>query len=166
MISLIPVSLIVFIDQVSKYLIKSNYLLYQSESILSSYLKFTYIENPGLAFGLSVGGLGWLLFLVTLAITIYILIYLIMYDLFQYERVALVFILGGAIGNLIDRCFTLFGLFGYNGVIDFIDVGIYANSMRWYVFNVADISVTVGITYYLIFSYIHQNSGQIKDEVT
>ena len=69
---LILVTVIVFIDQFSKYLIKSNYFIYESKSIIGNLVRFTYIENPGLAFGLSVGKLKWLLFVITLLIAMYI----------------------------------------------------------------------------------------------
>ena len=59
----------------------------------------------------------------------------------------LAFILGGAIGNLIDRS-TIFFTEHYEGVVDFIDVGI--GTSRWYTFNIADTAVTVGIILYLL----------------
>ena len=164
MSSLIPCLLIVLTDQISKYLIRVNFSLFESREILSTYLKFTYIENPGLAFGLSVGSLSWLLFIVTLAIAIYIGVTLFWFDMTRYERISLVFILGGAIGNLIDRGFTLFGVFGYNGVIDFIDIGVFDHSLRWYIFNIADVSVSIGIGYYLLYSYLTQKADRFKNE--
>ena len=59
----------------------------------------------------------------------------------------LALILGGAIGNLIDRS-TIFFSEHYQGVVDFIDVGI--GTSRWYTFNIADSAVTVGILLYLV----------------
>ena len=56
-------------------------------------------------------------------------------------------ILGGAIGNLIDRS-TIFFTEHYQGVVDFIDVGIGVN--RWYTFNIADSAVTLGIILYFL----------------
>ena len=62
------------------------------------------------------------------------------------------FILGGAIGNCIDRIMVLIPGSGYNGVIDFIDIGL--NQYRWYVFNIADASITIGLIILLYQSYI------------
>ena len=162
-----PVLIIIIIDQLSKHLIKSNYSLFQSKSIIGNYLKFTYIENSGFAFGLSVGSLSWLLFLITLVITIYIIRYLLISkELIKYEYIALSFILGGAIGNLIDRGLTLFGWFDYKGVIDFIDVGLFEQSYRWYIFNIADLSVSIGIGCYVFCSYFGSRSNRLVHDIT
>ena len=60
-------------------------------------------------------------------------------------------ILGGAVGNLIDRSYIFF-VENYLGVVDFIDIG-YKN-YRWYTFNIADSAVTLGIILYLIYSLL------------
>ena len=157
--------IVVIIDQLSKYLIKLNISLYESKAIIGSFLKFTYIENSGLAFGLPVGSLSWLLFVVTLLITIYIIRFLIREEAEKrYEHIALNFILGGAIGNLIDRGLSLFNLFGYEGVVDFIDMGIL--SYRWYIFNIADLSVSIGIGVYIFCSYFCSKENQLEHENT
>ena len=162
---ILPALVIVIIDQISKIIIKLNYSFFQSEPIIGNYLKFTYIENSGLAFGLSVGSLSWLLFLFTLFITIYIISYVVTsIDMTRYEYITLTFILGGAIGNLIDRGFALFGLFGYQGVIDFIDVGLLEHSYRWYIFNIADLSVSIGIGYYIFCSFFCSRLNQSEYE--
>ena len=155
--------ILLILDQISKYLIKSNFSLFQSKPIFGSFIKFTYIENSGLAFGLPVGSFSWLLFLITLLITVYIIGFLITEKTGRgYEHIALSFILGGAIGNLIDRGFALFSLYGYKGVIDFIDIGI--GSYRWYVFNIADLSVSIGIGIYIFCSYFCSKSSQLEHE--
>ena len=113
--------ILLIIDQISKYLIKSNFSLFQSKPVFGNFIKFTYIENSGLAFGLPIGSFSWLLFFITLLITVYIIGFLITEKADRrYEHIALSFILGGAIGNLIDRGFTLFSLYGYKGVIDLL----------------------------------------------
>ena len=86
--------------------------------------------------------------------------------LIKGEILSLNFILGGAIGNLIDRSFTLFNLFDYRGVIDFIDIGI-SGFYRWpYIFNVADMSVTVGIIIFIFSSYLYSNQSNANNEAT
>ena len=162
---LIITFIIVIIDQFSKLMIKYNLTSGTPKDILGDFLRFTYIENPGLAFGVSIGSFGWLLFIVTVLITLYIIYYLFSdIDLIKGEILSLNFILGGAIGNLIDRSFTLFNLFDYKGVIDFIDIGI-SNFYRWpYIFNVADMSVTLGILIFIFSSYTYSNSNNISNE--
>ena len=144
--------IIVIIDQFSKLMVKYSDLTPIPENIVGDILRFTYIENPGLAFGISVGNLSWLLFIVTMLITLYIVYYLVFgSNLLRGEAISLNFILGGAIGNLIDRGLTLFNLYGYKGVVDFIDIGI--GSYRWYIFNIADLSVSIGISIFVFCSY-------------
>ena len=84
----------------------------------------------------------------------------------NYESLSLSLILGGALGNLLDRAFTLFQIAGYKGVIDFIDIGLKNESAwRWYIFNIADMSVSIGICLYLLCSYLYSNSNEkIIDE--
>jgi signal peptidase II len=156
---------IVIIDQFSKLMIKYNLISASPKDILGDFLRFTYVENPGLAFGVSVGSFGWLLFIVTVLITLYIIYYLFSdMTLVRAEILSLNFILGGAIGNLIDRTFTLFNLFDYRGVIDFIDIGL-SNFYRWpYIFNIADMSVTVGIIIFIFSSYLYSNQNNINNE--
>jgi len=156
---------IVIIDQFSKLMIKYNLISASPKDILGDFLRFTYVENPGLAFGVSVGSFGWLLFIVTVLITLYIIYYLFSdMTLVRAEILSLNFILGGAIGNLIDRTFTLFNLFDYRGVIDFIDIGL-SNFYRWpYIFNIADMSVTVGIIIFIFSSYLYSNQNNISNE--
>ena len=72
------------------------------------------------------------------------------------ERFPISFILGGAIGNAIDRILILIPGFRYNGVIDFIDVGF--NQYRWYIFNIADASITIGLIVILYQSFILKDS--------
>ena len=165
---IILVFAIIATDQLSKYLIKSNLFLFESKSIIGEYLRFTYIENPGLAFGLPiVGKLKGVLFLVTLLIVAYIIRYLLTNNkLFRYEALSLCFILGGAIGNLIDRGLSLFGLFGYKGVIDFIDIGLFEQSYRWFIFNVADSSVSIGIGCYIFCSYFYSRPDELEHETS
>ena len=162
MIKLFPAYIVVVLDQLSKLKIRD--LFYSEEGlpepILGGFIEFAFYENPGLAFGIGVGNLGWLLFIVTVLITGYILYYLVTEDtLNRYESLALSLILGGAVGNLIDRGFTLFNLFGYNGVIDFIDMG------RWpYIFNIADSSVSIGIIIFIICSFFNSNTDELDNE--
>ena len=69
--------------------------------------------------------------------------------------ISLSLISGGAVGNLIDRLFVIFGLFNYHGVIDFIDIGI--PFYRFYIFNIADMCVSIGIILFIYYNYNQKN---------
>jgi len=130
-----PVVLIV--DLISKRLVLAHEEALRSRvEILGDFLRFIYVRNPGSAMGLFPVGR---IFLVTVSIAAsFFLVYLYRTaDPRQLVRKgAMAAILGGALGNLIDRIF-------YGGlVVDFIDVGL--GSSRFYTFNVADVGVSVG----------------------
>jgi signal peptidase II len=163
---------VVIADQVTKLLVRgidipflginiAGIPLYSSKSIIGDFLRFTYIENPGMAFGID---FGWKSFFAIFSIIASIAILLYLYKVRQESKVvrfSLALILGGAVGNLIDRVFygPLFdGTSLFHGrVIDFIDfdffnVSIFGYSFsRFPVFNIADASVTVGVIMLLIF---------------
>ncbi len=138
--------LVVLLDQLSKQVVRSGMELYSSINILGNLVRFTYVENSGIAFGISVGQTLPIFTMLSIFASIVIFIYLYK-ERFNalLPRVGLALIFGGAIGNIIDR--ILFGK-----VVDFIDVGIGVH--RFYIFNVADSAVTVGVTLYLIMSIL------------
>ena len=158
---------IVLLDQTSKIYIKSIFNYNSPVDIIGSFLRFTYIENPGIVFGLDVNViLYYIITLLSVCIIVYISFLII--DLFNDEGNSLLplisfsLILGGAVGNLIDRVFVIFGLFDYHGVVDFIDFGI--GDYRFYIFNIADSSVTIGIIIFIYYNYIFNNATErIKD---
>ena len=138
--------LIVIIDQISKFIVHKYMNLYDSINIIPHLLDFTYIRNEGIAFGIYFEGGKIFFIILPIFITIY-LFYLLKNDEFQdkQSQIALYLIIAGAIGNIIDRIFR-----GY--VVDFIDFHI--NGLHWYVFNVADTSVTIGLIFLLYSSII------------
>ena len=146
----------VLFDQLSKIYIKNFFTYHESKNILGTFLKFTYIENPGIVFGLDVNLLFY--YLITF-LSICIIVFLC-FKILEESRlninnslllISYSLILGGAIGNVIDRLFKIFNLFNYQGVIDFIDMGI--GYYRFYIFNIADMSVTIGIVLFILYSY-------------
>lgn len=142
---------IVFIDQATKLLVKANFELEESIAIVGDFLRFTYIENPGMAFGLQFAG-PFFLTAFSLIASVVVLYYL--YKL-RHEalklRIPLALILGGAVGNLIDR-------FLYGRVVDFIEVGV--GEFRWPVFNVADSSVTIGMVFLIALILLEKEEGK------
>jgi signal peptidase II len=126
------------IDLVSKAWIQGNFLLGQSMELFGDWVRLTYLLNPGAAFGLHVGVWSRAVF-ATLAVVAVAVIVMIVRETPAADRLrlsALAMILGGALGNLLDR------LRAHGAVVDFLDVGF--GSFRWPVFNVADVGVTTG----------------------
>jgi signal peptidase II len=131
-----------------------------SRPIIGNFLRLTYIENPGMAFGIDIGGkLFFSIFSIIASIGIFLYLYKARNENIAF-RFALAMILGGAVGNLIDRVFygILFGegpLF-YGRVVDFIDADFFNMNIfgyhltRWPVFNIADASVTCGVLLMLL----------------
>ena len=142
--------LVIFIDQISKIWIKQNLAVWETWDVLGSFLRFSHVKNPGIAFGIGVGDYSILVTLLSFAATI-LIAYLHWQERNNHPLIVngLGLILGGAIGNLIDRSYIFFSG-TYEGVVDFIDVG--AGSFRWYTFNIADSAVTVGVILYLLHS--------------
>ena len=143
----IIISIVILIDQLSKIWIKTNLAYHESIEIIGNFVRFTYVENPGIAFGISVGKFSLIILLLSIAIIIFIIKEIIA-NKDTFSSIALAVILGGAIGNLIDRICMHIPSLNYGGVIDFIDIGTL--SYRWYTFNIADSSVCIGMIGYLL----------------
>ena len=139
--------LAVVLDQASKWAVDSSMQLYQSIPLVP-YFNLTYVRNTGAAFSFLSDAGGWQRwFFAGLAIFISIVIAVWLARLKQHETllaVALSLVLGGAIGNLIDRL-------AYGYVIDFLDV--YYQTWHWPAFNVADSAITLGVVLMLLESF-------------
>ena len=132
---------IVALDQASKAIVDRTMPLYHSIPVIDSLFSLTYIRNTGAAFGVLArsGELFRRTFLIGFSIAAIGFIVLMLRRLPQDEKLltaALGFILGGAIGNLIDRLL-------YGEVIDFLD--FYWADHHWPAFNVADSFITIGV---------------------
>lgn len=135
------------LDQASKIAVDNSMQLYESISIMP-FFNLTYVHNTGAAFSFLAHAGGWqrwlfagLAFLISGAITVWIT------RLKQQEvllAVALSLILGGAVGNLIDRV-------AYGYVIDFLDV--YYQDWHWPAFNIADSAICIGVFLMLLESF-------------
>lgn len=136
---------IIVCDQASKAVVLSHVEFGHTQAI-TSYLNLVLVGNPGAAFSFlaSAGGWQrWFFTILSLAVAIFISVMLVRNKPNQHGKkphsnllcTALAFLLGGAIGNLIDRI-----RFGY--VIDFIDVHV--SSWHWPAFNLADSAITLG----------------------
>ena len=140
-------------DQVSKSAITGSMQLYQSIPVMP-FFKLTYVHNTGAAFSFLSEAGGWQRwFFAALALVISGVIAVWLARLKHDETllaVALSLVLGGAIGNLIDRL-----VYGY--VIDFLDV--YYQTWHWPAFNVADSAITIGVILMLMESFGLGKSG-------
>ena len=135
---------IIAFDQWSKWLIKSSFRLYQSQPVIEDFFHLTYVTNEGMAFGLTLPGGKHVLLILTILLTGFIAGYLWNErNGHPYIKYGLALILSGAIGNLIDRVI-------YGKVVDFVDIMI--GDFHWYIFNVADTSVTLGMCLFVLHS--------------
>lgn len=180
---------VVIIDQVTKLFVKGfsvpflgiNYdgmYLGQMIPVIGDFFRFTFVENPGMAFGYDPGSSFKLIIsLFSLVASIGLIFYLFAIRSKSLSlRIAIALILGGAIGNLIDRTFygVIFDyapLF-YGKVVDFFDFDFFNFTLfgrsydRWPVFNIADAAVTIGVLILLLFYKKHQEDDEkVKDKV-
>ena len=138
---------LVVLDQISKILISSYLSLGESLNLLP-FLNFTLIHNSGIAFSFFDDGGNisrWLLVVVVSGILAYLLF--LMYKITSKNRLELmsfILIISGGLGNLVDRVFL-----GY--VVDFVHV--FYQDYSFYVFNMADSYITVGIILYLSYFF-------------
>ena len=143
LIWLICVAVLVFLDQLSKWLAVILLEGQPSFFLIPGVLRFTYVENRGAAFGMLADN-RWV-FLVLSTLTIVCLLGFMIYSKPQsrLERAGLALVLAGGIGNMIDRV-----LLGY--VIDFIDFCAFPKLWNW-VFNVADSCICIGVGLLIIY---------------
>ena len=130
---------IIVLDQVSKLLVLAY--LYEGEvAIIKNVLHFTYVENRGMAFGL-LADHRWIFLVASVVGIALVAVYLFKFTKRPLSRVALAMIVGGGIGNMIDRVRLGF-------VVDFID--FCAFEFWVWVFNIADAAVCVGAALFML----------------
>lgn len=142
-------AVILILDQLTKLIVDRTIPLHHSIPVIDNVFSLTYIRNTGAAFGILAGSaarfrLPFLVLFSVLAIGFIIMMVRRLPDRETGLITALAFILGGAIGNLIDRI-------AYGEVIDFLD--FYWSRYHWPAFNLADSFITIGVlitVFYLI----------------
>ncbi len=146
---LLCAAIVVALDQATKGLAASRLMPGESISVLGDFIRLTLVHNTGAAFGLFPGSR--VPFIVVSVVAIGVVLYLFFRETYRSvaNRVLLGCILGGAVGNLIDRV-----RLGY--VVDFIDIGF--GTARWPVFNAADSAVTIGV---LLLAWNLARSGRV-----
>ncbi len=159
---------VIALDQVSKLVVMNTMYLGQQIPLIGDWLKLTYTENPGMAFGITIGPRGMVTVfsvIATFLITLYL--FKVRKGYLPY-RASLAFILGGAVGNIIDRVFygAVFGgdsLF-VGRVVDFIHVNVWSGFIPeslplvggtylslFPIWNVADMAIVCGVVGILYF---------------
>jgi len=142
------ISLVILaIDLFTKYIIQKNMVPYQSIPVIDNIFHITYVQNTGAAFSILKGKTLFFTVVSMIVIAIIVLSLIKLPTKYRALGIALAMILGGALGNLIDRL-----RFGY--VVDFLDFRV------WPVFNVADCAIVLGVIilgYLIIFHPDYQN---------
>ncbi len=165
-------ALIVAIDQFTKQLVLRTMYLGQQIPLLGDWLKLTYTENPGMAFGITFGPKAMVtVFAIIATVIITFYLYNVRNDYLPY-RASLALILGGAVGNIIDRLF--YGML-YDGdalltgkVVDFIHVNLWSGFIPesvpilggtylslFPIWNVADMAIVCGVVGIVTFQKAH-----------
>jgi len=153
--------LVVGLDQVTKTIVDRLLTLHQSRTLVGGLASLTYVQNRGAAFGLlSDANLPYqavLFSAVSLAALGAIAVYaLSLPPQSRLSQTALALIMGGAVGNLLDRA-----RLGY--VIDFVDV--HWRSHHWPAFNVADSSISIGVALLILDILRSPREGHLKTEI-
>ena len=145
---------VVILDQLTKLWIDSNMTLYERLPLIDGFFDLTLAYNPGAAFSFLADAGGWQRWFFTILSTVVTLILVVWLKRLQaHEKitaVALALIIGGAIGNLIDRI-------AYGHVIDFLLV--YYQQWSWPAFNVADSAISIGVILMLL-ALFHSSPSQ------
>ena len=149
-INLFTILLIFLLDRISKiYVIHQNKNFPGSEIFSSNFLNITLIWNEGVAFGLfSFDEKIFYKILTTIILIIILIIFIMNIRSDGFKKYSLSMILGGALGNVFDRLY-------YKAVPDFIDLHI--GNFHWFIFNVADIFITLGILFMIIIELNNKN---------
>ncbi len=146
-ISIIILVLLFLLDRISKILILN--ILEQTGKVdiyINSFLNFYLVWNKGIGFGLLSSDQGYFYNIVTgLIMSINFVIIYLLFKEKGFKYYSLIIILGGSIGNLFDRIY-------YRAVPDFIDLNY--NGYHWFIFNVADIFITIGIILLILAEFI------------
>ncbi|MBE6138355.1 MAG: signal peptidase II [Firmicutes bacterium] len=130
------ISIIILLDQIIKFLVIANMNLFDSINVVENFFNITYVRNNGAAWSILSGNT---LLLIVISIIALILIYFYFIKnqkLNNLENISYSLLIGGTVGNLIDRVFL-----GY--VVDYLDFKIF--SYNFPVFNLADICIVIGI---------------------
>jgi signal peptidase II len=153
--------LIIIIDQWSKIYVAGNFYIGESVPVIKGLFNFTYVRNSGAAFGFGGAFDDWIRYSIFRALPVVACIWLIYLMVKSYKDELLLslsysLILGGAVGNLIDR-------FRLDYVIDFFD--FYYGKSHFATFNVADAAISVAAGLLIIDFFLQKNKEKETLEV-
>ncbi|MFC4409282.1 signal peptidase II [Chungangia koreensis] len=137
-------AIIVILDQWTKWLVVQQMEIGERVSIVEPYIALLSHRNKGAAWGMLEGQM-WLFYIVTAAVVVGILYYFHTHGKDQpLLKVSLMVLLGGAVGNFIDRLLR-------GEVVDFVDILIPVVNYDFPIFNVADAALTIGVIMMIIY---------------
>lgn len=137
---------LVVLDHATKLLVVHYIPLGDTITVIPGLFNLVFVLNPGAAWGI-LAGQGWILFIVSMVVLVAIIMYIRNLTEGWPERyIALSMIISGIIGNSVDRVWR-------QAVVDFLDFHVGA-SYHWPAFNVADSAITIGVTIYILSSFL------------
>lgn len=174
---------VIFFDQLSKFYVKGISIPFlninfegmyfgESISVIGDFFRITFTENPGMAFGFDPGS-DFKLFISVFSLVASVALLIYLYSIRKKSlslKIAIALILGGAVGNVIDRMF--YGMIYdyaplfYGKVVDFFDFDFFNFSIfgrsydRWPIFNIADAAVSIGVLILLVFYKHHEEEDK------
>ena len=144
MLALIVAILVTVSDQWTKLVVRADFALGESRPVVEGFFNLTYVRNPGAAWGILGGQTIWLT-----ALSVVMLVVMVLFrrsflsDTWEH-RLALGLMLGGIMGNLMDRI-------KLGWVTDFFD--FYVGSWHWPAFNIADAAICTGVGIYILSAF-------------
>ena len=127
--------ILIMIDFVIKYLIRTNFKILDTYTIIKNFFYLTYVKNTGAAFSVLENNMLFIIFM-SIILLIYLMYCLNKTKLEILQQVSLILIIAGVIGNLIDRVF-------FSGVIDYLSFTLF--NYYFPIFNLADIYIVIGV---------------------
>ena len=155
--NLSTVLIIFFLDRITKkIIIHLNQENFGQYIFSSEYLNISLVWNKGIAFGLLSFNENYVYnILTTLIVLVTFVILLMILKNDGFKRFSLLMIMGGALGNLYDRIF-------FSAVPDFFD--FHVGNFHWFIFNVADIFITIGVIFMILIEFIDNNKSQLNEK--
>ena len=143
---------VLILDWGTKWLVQQHITQGTGIPVISGFFNLRHDRNSGAAFGV-LAGHRFLLILITIVALIFIFTYYLRFRKSRWMQVSLGFLLGGAVGNFIDRLYL-------GEVVDFLQFGIVSRGLYWPTFNVADISVCIGAGMLIVYLFRNRNQDQ------
>lgn len=145
----------IIVDQVTKYLVSMNFTLEKEYELIKDFYYITYYKNTGIAFGMF-QNIGLLIIIISITLLLLLIYELWMNYKDRVAALALSFLIGGLIGNLIDRIFL-----GY--VRDFIDFNPFG--LNFPIFNISDACIVIGACILVVnILSIGVKDGKVKNK--